>query len=749
MDKQVAFSHPGQLSVRRLLQILLQDYDFRLIEMGGRKLLIQVDHVLVYDLTGSVRESGSGERLFGVSVRVTDSEGRSTYAVTDANGLFNLSVRRGPCHLTLSYIGYLPIEQRLDIDRDRLLNLLMQPQVYAIKSVDVKRRKSMEELDETAPSNLIAFSNADLFSQIRLLPSVSVSNTNMSFHVAGGSADENLFLLDDTPIYSPQHFNSMQAPFNGDAVKSVSFHSGYIPTQYEGRLSSVTNVRLKDGNKQRFEHTLSFDMPSVSLVSEGPVIKDKLSYLASLRRSWLDLFDDFLRPEDRTNLTAYDYNLKLDYEIDSLTTIKASAYNSNEDFHLSPDDEEIFTDNSKKHSVLHGNNQLYTLSLNTLLSPQFTLRGNIAYSRYTSRANARDFGIAGTDIIRSRISTMSSHIDCAYTPGALYTAHFGIRGAWEKYILGGVFTAPEATEEAVRQLSLYYDSRIRLTPELYIQVGLNYVFYHPRHNKEFHSVQPRFSMKYALADNDLLYGSVSRMEQFFHHVMLTEITMPFDFLMPSIGGFRPSYSTHYEVGWKHYFRSGIMEVSAYYKQRESVLSFRPWPNENGSTWADYIMEGNGDSHGASFYFYNQWHRLGWQLSYTLSKSREWYAALPLRGKMPSLYDIPHNLNSVVSYRMGHHSTVALGGTLRSGRVLGDDDLDIPMTPSTFRTSRDHMRYHIDMSYTFQRKYRLGNFLMRFGLYNVLGNPSEEEMLYFFSVQTKKHCVPYATVTFKF
>src|SRR3712207_7469919 len=134
-------------------------------------------------------------------------------------------------------------------------------------------------------------------------------SANMDIHANGGSSDENLYLLEGFPVYNPGHINSMFSPFNGDVLKSVSFYNGFIPTQYEGRLSSVIDSRLRDGNKENYVNTLSLDMPAASAVLEGPIIKNKLSYIIGGRRSWLDFLDKYLSDRKSTRLNSSHANI--------------------------------------------------------------------------------------------------------------------------------------------------------------------------------------------------------------------------------------------------------------------------------------------------------------------------------------------------------------------------------------------------------------------------------------------------------
>lgn len=741
MNRRVYCSKTGQTTVDELLGMVLADYHYKLIPMAGRKILIQIEGIRLYDLTGTVREQGSNERLMGATVIVTDLSGHRRFAVTDHNGMFNVSVRRGMVSVAVSYVGYTPYERQVEVEGNRMVMLALTSIPFEVKAVQVNRRKSIEEMDEVAPSNMVAFSNSDLFSQIRILPGVSTASTNMNFTVTGGADDENLFLLEGIPVYNPGHINSMLPLFNGDAVKSVAFYNSFIPTQFEGRLSSVTDVRLREGNKQEYVNTLSLDMPSVSAALEGPIVKNKLSYLISGRHSWLDFFNGLVSDDDRMNHSFHDVNVKLSCDLDSVTNISLSAYNSVDNYHI-PEDE-------KGEPMLRWNNQLYSLHFNTLISHKVWSATSLAYSNHAMRANAGDYLPDTVGSISNHIRSIYVNSEFTYTPGQLYTIRWGVKGVMEKYELTAFGMGLANAWEPTKQISIFFDNRVRLTPWVYAQVGLNYVRYMPRHSRSFNSVQPRVSLKWSLGNRHLLYMSMMRTEQFFHHIRMAEIATPFDFIMPSIEGFKPGRGTHVGVGWRHYTSHGVLELSTYYKHRSNVLALRPDVYIEDSNWSKYIMSGYGDSFGASLYYYDSWWRFKWQLSYTLSKSREWFGELKSRGKMPSANDVPHVLNGALSYEVGKSSLVTVGGNMHSGLIIYDawDGEGDPV--AAFRTQRDHTRYRIDASYSYRKELRHSQFLVRLGLYNIIGNPSDEDMFFFFSVQFRNQCVPYATVTFKF
>lgn len=607
LHKTCRISASGQMTVSQLLALVLEGYRFRTTFIPPRKLAIQIHRPQTYCLSGSVAEEGSGERLYGAVVVLDDGKEGKWHALTDADGRFRLYLPEGYYRMNISYMGYQPYTQPVRVDRDRTLRPALTPQLFEIAEVTVKSYKNGGELGELTPSNLLSFSGNDLFSQIWILPGVTGLPTGCNFQVDGGSSDENQLLLDGVPVYHPGHINSLLPVFNGDTVRSMVFHKGFFPTRLEGRLSSVTEVNLKEGNLQEHVRTLTLDMPAAGITLEGPILKDKLSYLVSARRSWLDFFDNLLSEDSRMNHSTYDYNAKLSYH----------------------------------------------------LSPSSTLR-------------------------------------------------------------------------------------------LMAQVGVHFVGYLPRHHRSYYSIQPRFSLKYQPAEKELLYLHFSWMEQFYHNLRFDYLSLPTDFRMPSIDGFRPRSSEHYEVGWKHFLENGQLDVSAYYKTRRHVVALSPDTSIEDARRDQYIMTGNGDSYGAKAYFYNTWKRWTLQLSYAYTRSREWFPRLEDRGKLPSLYDIPHQLGAALSCQIGRHSSLSLGGTVRSGRIIELDEFLDPLPANRFRTERERTRYRLDAGYSFRKDVGADKLLLlRLGLYNIVGNPSEEEVLSYYSVHWYGNCLPYASVSFKF
>lgn len=737
----------GEMTVGQLIDRVLEGYNYRLTELPQRKLAIQIIELQRWHLTGTVCEQGSLERLPGAVVSLTEGDGsRPIYTVTNENGFFSLEAEEGTYSLIVTYMGYIPLTAKVKVNRDHFLTMRLEPQEFELEEVSVKSHRRGEELNGLSPSNLLSFSGADLFGQIWILPGVTGEPGGNNFQVDGGAGDENLLLLDGVPVYHPGHINSLLPVFNGDVLKNVMFHKGFFPTRLEGRLSSVTEANVKEGSKQEHLRTLTLDMPAASAVLEGPLVKERLSYLVGGRRSWLDFFDNLLSEEERLNHSFYDFNAKLSYRVSERTTLEALAYAATDEYHLPMDERD-------SHTALKWNNQIFQLRFSTLAGSLGNTT-SISVTSHSNRAFAEILGLSNEGYIHSGVKTADVRTEFTYSLDNVYSACWGAKCAREVYDLATSGIVSHERSEPVFRFSLFYDNHIRVSDSFSAQVGIHFVGYVPQNYRNYFSIQPRVSFRYASSERDLFYLSFSKMEQFYHYLRFDNLALPTDFRMPSIEGYKPRSSSHYEAGWKHFFAKGQIEVSAYYKTRKNLVALRPsstWGDEeeyDEGKWGAYIMTGDGDSYGVKFYFYHDWNRWMVQGSYTYARSREWFDDLKERGKLPSLYDIPHQLGYAVSYKLTGRSTLSVGGVINSGKMV-DNDWDYESTEENFRTRRRPLNYRLDAGYSYRRDFGACLLLLRAGLYNIVGNPPEEEIVDFYSVHLHRHCLPYGSVSVRF
>lgn len=732
----------GEMSIGELLRKVLKGYKLRFIVTAPRKLIIQASKLTNCFISGTISEKGNEERLYGAVILAEGDNGRF-HTSSDENGLFRLYLPEGYYNLAVSYIGYKPLYKPIHVTKDISIGLQLEPMFFEIEEITIKTRKSVEELSGTTPSNQLSFNCNDLFSQIWILPGVAGIPTGADFQVNGGSYDENLILLDGVPVYHPGHINSLFPLFNGDAIKGVYFHKGFFPARFEGRLSSVTDIKLKEGNKQEHAGTATLDMPAASILLEGPIIKNKLSYMVGARRSWLDFFDNLLSDENRMNHATYDYNAKLSYTISPTSSLETLAYGAWDTYHLP-----LFQENNDI-PILRWKNQIYQLRYNTLIG-KISNTSFISYSSYSNRAYSELLGIEQEGYIHRNINSLNAVTEFSYAPNNIYNTRWGIRYTHERYDLSTWENDTHVRHEPINQYAIFFDNQIRLRHNLHVQVGAHFISYNPKNHQTYNSIQPRFSLRYSPSAQDILYMNFSKMEQFYHYLRINAIALPTDFRMPSIEGYKPRSSEYYEIKWKHFLSNGLIDLSIFYKTRRNLVTLGPdILIINDNQWKNQIMVGDGNSYGIQFYFYQNWKRFMLQCSYTYSESKEWFEKLAGQGKLPSIYDIPHQMNLALSYKLTSRSSISVGGIIQSGKVTDMETDDDFISPEQFRASREPLNYRIDAGYTYRKDFGKHLLLLRAGLYNIAGNPAEEDILNFYSIHLHRNCLPYGCISFKF
>ena len=778
LEKVCVVQQSANMTIDKLLGIILKDYKYNITEMPGKKLAIRIDAKNEYLLSGTITDDMTSEKLYGAIVMITDKEGKKAYTVSNDNGAFNMELTEGEYMLEVSYMGFEKTSIPLHLYGKKKLDLKLKPALFEVEEVTVNSIRNEAELAEITPSGMLSFSGNDLFSQIWILPGVTGVPTGNNFMVNGGSYDENIILLDGVPVFHPGHINAQLPQFNGDIIKNIVFHNGFFPIRLEGGVSSVTEFNLKDGNKNEHTRTFTIDMPAASLTLEGPIIKDKLSYIISARRSWMDFFNQLLSDENKQNHFSLDFNTKISYQLSHTSNIKIFTYNTFDEYRIPVYTEEAIP-------VVKWNNQIYKASYNGQWE-KMSNTTSVYYSSYMSRANADILGFStdsdssldnGTipddswedeqpaeeydDIytnisdtnqeISSGIKTINFSTDFSYSPENIYSMRWGAKYTNEKYHMTSFGKEMKRHNETINQYSLYYDNYLRISDNLTSRVGVHFVAYDPVNYRNYYSIQPRFALNYIPDKNNMVYLNFSKMEQFYHYISINGFALPTDFRMPSIKGFKPRSSEHYEIGWKRNFGNnmGKIETSAYYKTRRNIVALGPDAIVEDNNWNKYIIKGDGDSYGVKFFLYYILNRWTFQQSYTYSRSREWFDDYKNLGKLPSLYDIPHYAATALSYKTGKSSTFSLGCIMKSGRIKVADNWFESDKDIGFRKTRGKFNYRIDAGYTFKKDFGDKLLLVRCGLYNILGNPPEEDVIDFYSVHISRNCFPYGSISFKF
>ena len=731
-------------NLNKFLRNILRKYEFETIFLE-EKILLQIKGPKSIQISGIVYDKSTKEPLEGCIVKLTTKHNRLLYAITDTNGKFYKNLPYDNYQLDASYIGYEPFQRTYSLGKVHNIQIGMTQTAIPLNEVKVKNSPMSDVVNYRGASSMMSVNDNDPFAQIYTLPGIHGSSVSGDMHVNGGQSDENLILLDGIPIYHSHHNNTLLAQFNAETVEKVSFFDSFIPAQYEGRLSSVTDVKIKTGNLVNHHQNIGLDLPSASLTLDGPIIKNKFTYMISGRHSWIDFMKDLFTDDARASRTFNDLTAKLCYRINSKFSIEGLLYRSKDEYKDS-------INNFHSHKILGWENSLYALSSHSELPKGISNTNSISYSNYINAIYGPAIEIPSNVYIYEGMKNVSVKSNFSKNMDNYIKLSWGFATSHEKFNLLASQDTVKNYFQHITQISSYLNSEIKITDDLLGRVALNLVSYLPKNNDSFFSIQPRFTLKYIISKGNILSLDFSRMEQFYHNICIGEIPIPTDLRMPSINGIKPSSSIHGELGWKYLSNNWRTSISAYYKHRNRILGIRyNIFNSGDEGWNRFIMIGNAESCGIKIHSINQWDKWKLDCSYTFSKSVEWFEDHDNNKKHPTLHDVPHVIHCATSYKVGNNSFLSLGGYVKSGTLVNVYKENGNITGEFIsKRERKKMNYRLDVNFSssIKPKNQILKLTYKIGLYNIIGNPKENEVIDLYSVETKKHCLPYFSLNVK-
>lgn len=722
-------------------------------------------------ISGYVTDAATGEELIGATVYVQEL---GTGTVTNTYGYYSLSVSPGEYTLVLSYIGYQRQSFTVPIEASQTLNIEMTSEEVQLEEIVVTAAESIPEVEEiemsvakvdiqTIQKMPALLGEVDVIRSIQLLPGVStVGEGAPGFNVRGGSIDQNLILLDEAPVFSSSHLLGFFSVFNPDAVKDIKLYKGGIPARYGGRLSSVLDVRQKEGNTKKFGLKGGIGLISSRLLVEGPIQEDKSSFMVAGRRSYGDLFLRLSNNEDINNSIVYfyDLNTKVNYKINDRNRLYLSGYFGRDVF-----------GGAVENVRFAWGNRTGTLRWNHLFSDKLFSNFTAIYSDYNYELGFSDNGGDATleeFEWKSGVTNRNLQADFTYFPSPSSTLDFGVSGILYDFNPGSVMirTSDEPAdfpldidEEHAIEAAAYIQHEKKFGGRLTLQYGLRYsafmnvgkreVFEYENNDpspdnpvtdtvsyatgeiiKFYDGLEPRFSLNYSLSDQVALKASYNRMFQYLQLVSNTTAATPIDIWTPANQYIRPAIVDQVALGYFRNTSDNTFEFSAevYYKHFQDLIDFRNGAelilNENLET---ELLEGEGRAYGLELLLKKPRGRwTGW-ISYTLSRTERQVDGINNNEYYPSNYDKPHDVSLVLNYNINEKWNASANFAYMTGR---------PMTIPTGRfvydgivvpdyTGRNGARtpdYHrLDLSVNYEpppkpgRRWRNS---WNFGLYNV-------------------------------
>jgi hypothetical protein len=391
--------------------------------IGSLFFLIQTSAQGLFVLSGNISDSETGESLPAASVLAEDL--RTDGTVSNSYGFYSLPLPAGTYRVRYQYVGYETVTREVRLDKNLNIDVELNPANYLLGNIEVTGKQADRNITsvdmgsvQMAPKRIesipVIFGEADILKTIQLTPGVKAAGEgNSGFYVRGGGIDQNLILLDEAPVYSASHLLGFFSVFNSEAIKNATLLKGFVPAEFGGRASSVLDIQMKDGNLKHVDVTGNIGLISSNLTLEGPLVKDKSSFMLSGRRTYADLFLNFSNDEDvrKTYLYFYDLNLKTNYKINSRNRIYLSGYLGRDDFGY------------KNEFGFDWGSITGTFRWNHIFSERLFSNTSLIYSNYSYNINI----LSNLDVgIRSEIKDLNLKQDFSWYASSTNTLKFGL-----------------------------------------------------------------------------------------------------------------------------------------------------------------------------------------------------------------------------------------------------------------------------------------------------------------------------------
>lgn len=719
-----------------------------------------------HTISGYVQDASSGEELIGATLRVLEREGTGT--TTNVYGFYSLTLPEGTYTLEYNYVGYQKEVRELELDQDLKLNISLQPAELELQEVVVQSERqdanvseinmSREKLSIERVKKLPAlFGEVDVMKTIQLLPGVqSAGEGTTGLFVRGGAADQNLILLDEATVYNASHFLGFFSVFNPDAIKNLEIYKGGIPARFGGRLSSILDIQMKEGNDKNYVFSGGVGSISSRLTAEGPLLKDRSSFIVSARRTYADLFLR-LSPNEEINsntLYFYDLNAKANYTLNENNRIYLSGYFGRDVFGV----EDLLG--------LDWGNTTATVRWNHIFNDKLFLNTSLIYSKY-------DYGFDATDGVNSFLwnsvlEEQNLKLDFSWFLNPSNTLTFGSNTVYHYFGPPSISFEGESDIDNIElfdrfalEQAVYLSNEHKINEKLSLEYGLRYSLFQtlgpsqeylyqeglPRSNENitdtlafdrfekiqfYDGLEPRFGARYLTGGNSSLKISYNRMRQYLQIASNATAGLPIDRWIPSDRYIRPLIGDQIAAGYFQNFNNDMFEASmeVYYKWMQNLIDFKPAAQilltNNIET---EVLEGKGWAYGAEWLLRkNSGKTTGW-LAYTLSRSMRQVPGINKGNPYPARYDRIHDLSLVLNHEFSPRLSVAgnfvystgTAVSLPVGRTIIADQ-SVPVYDDSRRNAHRMPDYHrLDLSATLRskaRKDRKWNGSWVFSIYNV-------------------------------
>ena len=778
-DKKINISVQDE-TVGDILTVILRDIGYKYQIIGNQLVLLKDDargKDRFLTISGYVKDKVSGENLIYANVYLFD---KSKGTQTNEDGFYSITLPRGVQRLYYSYIGYQQEVKEYFLDEDVAEDIYLGPDVQLNEVVILEEVENREEETTSSENNLYLDriltasslgGESDIIRLVNMTPGVNSGADGLGgMNIRGGSADQNLVLLDGTPVYNPGHALGLFSVFNSDVIKNAKLLKGNIPARYGGRLSSVLDVRTRDGNRNRLSGGVSLSTLAIKGFVEGPIGQNGSTFLVSARRTfldpWIKRLTEYINDlNDKQGFSTYyfsDINAKANLKLNAKNTLQISAFLARDRFDNMIRDERVVNDvNLLDDNGVNWNwgNNMISAKLKSQLSQKAFSTLGVYYTDFSFRSfdfdsfssqTAADSTFAyKATLFNSGIRDVNVSYDIDYIPstahrlraGVNYTRHNFSPGLTNISTQSGLFARgdvfrPEVIEAVSErpdlvgsELVVYLEDDISLSYNTKINVGLhsNYTL---TGEESYLNLQPRIALL-TQGDNLFFKAGASRMAQYLHLLSNNGLGLPSDVWIPSTDNLAPETSWIFTAGLGYKNKVGYKwGVEAYYKTLDQLTSVKEGATDNievGSNWENLVPVGQGTAYGVEVYFDKIIGRTTWNANYTLSFSNRTFPDLNRGETFAFRYDRLHNAKLGFFHKVTDNTEFVLNWNFSTGNPITYPeqvvvDINGQITPLYFEKNNRRLPvYHrLDVGFNFYSKLKWARQKFSLGLYNAFG-----------------------------
>ena len=744
-----------------------------------------------YTLSGYVKLLSTSESIIGARIYNDSLEVGTT---TNISGFYSLTLPEGYYEISFSSVGHEPQKKGITLKEDLTLDVFLK-EGQLLNEVEVTADKLNHESTEMSTINLsidkvkslpVLLGEVDILKTAQLLPGVQSGNEGSSgIYVRGGGPDQNLILLDGVPIYNANHLFGFFSVFNADAINSVKLIKGGFPAHYGGRLSSVIDIRMNEGNMNEFQGEGSVGLISSKLTLSGPIIKNKMSYMVSARRTYIDVLTKPIINginkrssgyKSNVGYFFYDVNAKVNYVINPKNRIYFSTYIGKDKFYFENqfkyyDYDSLAYRYNETDAGLNWGNSIMALRWNHQYTPKLTSNFTLNYSNYkfVTGFENRDYYDEENPINRysnsylSGIQDWGGKLDFYYYPSPKHKIMFGAGEIYHTFSPGVVTLVQEDNNTSQdstygsnltysHEFYTYIEDNFSITKRFSANFGLH--FSNLLVNGSYYkSLQPRVAFNYILNEKSSIKLSYSSMTQYLHLLSNTSVGLPTDFWVPATSKIPPQFGHQVAAGYALDFKKGYnISLEAYYKDMKNLLEYSEGASflTAGKNWENLVEVGKGNSYGVEVFLEKKVGKFSGWIGYTLSWTNRQFENINFGEVYPYKYDRRHDVSVAMTYKIRDDLDIGIVWVYGTGNsitlpiqqyqdnsTIGNSSYFYGQSLEYYESKNDYRMaaYHrLDIGLNKHKTKKWGEVTWSYGLYNAYSrqNPFYVEYGYLFA-----------------